>query len=72
MREVPLLLRRSVKRFRAGLVFKADRLVYHSTQGSSLMKKYPCTRQDKKAGGDASDNEVLSFFFFMTLQPRVE
>ena len=27
------LLRRNVKRFRGGLVFKAHRLVYHSTQG---------------------------------------
>ena len=29
----------SAKRFRGGLVFKAHRLVYHSTIGSSVIKK---------------------------------
>jgi len=33
------LLRRNVKRFRGGLVFKAHRLVYHSTIGSRVTKK---------------------------------
>jgi len=33
------LLRRNVKRFRGGLVFKAHRLVYHSTLGLRLIKK---------------------------------
>jgi len=33
------LLRRNVKRFRGGLVFKAHRLVYHSTLGLSVIKK---------------------------------
>ena len=33
------LLRRIVNRFRGGLVFKADRLLYHSTLGSRVMKK---------------------------------
>ena len=33
------LLRRNVKRFRGGLVFKAGRLVYHSTLGWSIVKK---------------------------------
>ena len=33
------LLHRIVKRFRAGLVFKARRRVYHSTLGSRVMKK---------------------------------
>ena len=33
------LLRRNVKRFRGGLVFKAHRLWYHSTLGSRVMKK---------------------------------
>jgi len=28
-----------VKRFRGGLVFKAHRLVYHSTPGSRVIKK---------------------------------
>ena len=33
------LLRRTVKRFRGGFVFKAHRLLYHSTLGSIVMKK---------------------------------
>ena len=33
------LLRRNVKRFRGGLVFKADRLLYHSTLGLRVIKK---------------------------------
>ena len=33
------LLRRNVKRFRGGLVFKARRLVYHSTLGWRVIKK---------------------------------
>ena len=33
------LLRRNVNRFRGGLVFKAHRLVYHSTLGLRVMKK---------------------------------
>ena len=33
------LLRRNVKRFRGGLVFKAHRLLYHSTLGSRVTKK---------------------------------
>ena len=32
------LLRRNVKQFRAGLVFKAHRLVYHPTLGSTVMR----------------------------------
>ena len=33
------LLRRDVKRFRGGLVFKEHRLVYHPTLGGSVIKK---------------------------------
>ena len=33
------LLRRNVKRFRGGLVFKAHRLLYHPTLGSRVIKK---------------------------------
>ena len=33
------LLRRNVKRFRGGLVFKAHRLLYHSTLGLRVIKK---------------------------------
>ena len=32
-------VRRTVKRFRGGLVFKAHRLLYHSTLGSRVIKK---------------------------------
>ena len=34
-----VLLRRNVKRFRGGLVFKAHRLLYHSTLGWRVIKK---------------------------------
>jgi len=34
-----LPLSRNVKRFRGGLVFKAHRLLYHSTLGSRVIKK---------------------------------
>jgi len=33
------LLSRNVERFRGGLVFKAHRLLHHSTLGSSVIKK---------------------------------
>ena len=33
------MLRRNVKRFGGGLVFKAQRLVYHSTLGLRVIKK---------------------------------
>ena len=33
------LLHRNVQRFRGGLVFKAHRLVYHSTLGSRVIKR---------------------------------
>jgi len=33
------LLHRNVQRFRGGLVFKAHRLLYHSTLGSRVIKK---------------------------------
>ena len=44
-RESGVLLRRNVKRFRGGLVFKAHRLVYHSTLGWRIIKK-----KKKKSG----------------------
>jgi len=40
------LLRRNVKRFRGGLILKADRLLYHSTPGSRVSKK-----KEEKGGG---------------------
>ena len=48
-------LRRNVKRFRGGLVFKAHRLLYHSTLGLRIIKKRRrgCT---SRAGGE--DGEV--------------
>ena len=36
---IPQLLSRNVKRFRRGLVFKAHRLVHHSTLGWRVIKK---------------------------------
>ena len=38
-RRVKALIRRNVKRFRGGLLFKARRLVYHSTLGLRVIKK---------------------------------
>ena len=45
------LLRRNVKRFRGGLVFKAHRIVYHSTLGLRVIKK-------KKFRGSAPRHQV--------------
>jgi len=39
VRGLEQLLHRSVQRFRGGLVFKAHRLLYHSTLGLSVIKK---------------------------------
>jgi len=39
----PRLLRRNVKRFQGGLVFKAHRLMYHSTLGLRAIKKKKTT-----------------------------
>ena len=36
------LLHRNVQRFRGGLVFKAHRLLYHSTLGVRVIKKKKC------------------------------
>ena len=43
------LLRRNVKRFRGGLVFKAHRLVYHSTLSWRVIKK----KKEAEEGVDA-------------------
>ena len=43
------LLRRNVKRFRGGLVFKAHRLLYHSTLGLRVKKKVTCSRVSRKS-----------------------
>ena len=45
------LLSRKVQRFRGGLVFKAGRLVYHSTLGSRVIKQTTC---DEGAAGEAA------------------
>ena len=54
------LLRRSVKRFRGGLVFKAHSLLYHSTLGSKVIKKkklwalgVPCSARAHPASGQS-------------------
>ena len=48
-----VLLSRNVNRFRGGLVFKADRLLYHSTLGLRVIKK------KKKHTGLVPRNETL-------------
>ena len=52
-----LLLRKNVKRFRGRLVFNADRLLYHSTQGSRVIKRFSGPAAGRQAvlrrlGGD--------------------
>ena len=57
------LLRTNVKRFRGGLVFKAHRLVYHSTLGWRVIKK----KEKKKNPKPQSIKQV-----FMPGQEEVE
>jgi len=54
-------LRRNVKRFRGGLVFKAHRLVYHSTLGSRVIKKKKKTKKTewRTCEGDTSEEDPL-------------
>ena len=52
------LLRRNVRRFREGLIFKAHRLLYHSTLGSRLIKK-----KKKKQLGCGGHLIVLQRYF---------
>ena len=42
---------RNAKRFRGGLVFKAHRLLYHSTLGSNVMKSKITPGADRAQGG---------------------
>jgi len=42
------LLRRNVKRLRGGLVFKAHRLLYHSTLGLRVIQKKKKKKKKKK------------------------
>ena len=44
-----------MQRFRGGLVFKAHRLVYHSTLGLIVIQK--AEAQDRKQEVDSSDDE---------------
>jgi len=52
------LLRRNVKRFRGGLVFKAHRFVYHSTLGWRVTKKKGDPFEDEEEQG-ADDADLL-------------
>ena len=49
------LLSRNVERFRGGLVFKAHRLLHHSTPGSRVIKK---KKKDLEVGGAPSSRRV--------------
>jgi len=49
------LLRRNVKRFRGGLVFKAHRLLHHSSLGFRVIKK---KKVDQLLGGRLPDGHV--------------
>jgi len=58
-------IRRNVKRFRGELVFKAHRLVYHSTLGWIVTKKKKGWCEAARA--DPISAGVFFFFFFFTL-----
>jgi len=63
-----------VQRFRGGLVFKADRLVCHSTLGLRVIKKKKKKRSARQrlARSLRGSLQVFLFFSVITLQPRVE
>jgi len=56
------LLRRNVKRFRGGLVFKAHRLLYHSTLGLREIKKKK-KKRDSSALTTSWSGSVSDFGF---------
>ena len=56
-------VRRNVKQFRGGLVFKAHTLLYHSTLGWRVIKKKKGVR-DVAEVGDESVREKCSVFCF--------
>jgi len=67
------LLRRNVKRFRGGLVFKAHRRVYHSTLGWRVIKKrrsehFALRRND--LGEILNTGPRVSLFFTLVTGPR--
>jgi len=64
-------LRRDVKRFRGGLVFKVHRLLYDSTLGLRVIKKKRRTGAHEVEGRGGPAGRGV-FFFFITLKPGVE
>jgi len=64
------LLSRDVKRFRGGLVFKADRLLYHSTLGLRVIKKKK-KRSTSMAGGPSSHQQSHGRSFPRKIRYRV-
>ena len=66
--EVEQPLGRHVQRFRGGLVFKAHRLLYHSTLGSRVIKKKKkrslsrrgCSSTEVRGGAKTSSSLLLS------------
>ena len=56
---VEQLLKKNVERFRGGLVFKAHRLLYHSTLGLRVTKKKKVAA--RTAGGSTTIEEMMSF-----------
>jgi len=51
------LLDRNVQRFRGGLIFKAHRLVYHSTQGLRVIKKKKGTPGPSRTCNESKEEE---------------
>ena len=66
------VLWRNVKRSGGGLVFKAHRLVHHSTLGLRIIKqKKKIEKLEDAYASEASHRHDL-LFFFITLKPGVE
>ena len=66
VRASSLLLHRNVQRFRGGLVFKAHRLVYHSTLGLRVIKK----KKKQAVPGAAPPSKSLPWLRLMTASER--
>ena len=57
-KQVPDELSRNVKRFRGGLIFKAHRLLYHSTPGLRVIKKKKTLRVTDRVRGSRGEKLV--------------
>ena len=63
------LLHKNVQRFRGGLVFKAHRLLYHTTLGLRVIKKKK-TREDKAVVDFRTQTLNLEPYMLKTPKPQ--